>query len=201
MMHDPTGHPDDERLSALAAGDGDATDDRALRGHVGGCARCSEMVDDLSSLRLALAQLPDIAPPRPLRLLPGVPDRAAATGLGGFARRLFAPALAAGLLLIAAGGIGTYAERGIPLLTSAGAGGASYEALGEGQPAPAAAPSDGARSADNAAGGRRVPSGARQTASEPVNAGVPWLLAILAAGVVLVLAALLARFVIQPRAG
>lgn len=200
MMHDPTGHPDDERLSALAAGDADATDDRALRGHVEACARCSALVDDVLSLRVALAQLPDIAPPRPLRLLPAVPDRGTPAGLGGFARRLFAPALAAGVVLVVAGGIGTYIDHGIPLLTSAGAGAASFEAYGEGPAAPAAAPTEMATSADNAAGGRRVPSDARRAASEPVSGGVPWL-AILAAGVVLVLAALLGRFVIQPRAG
>lgn len=192
MMHDLTGHPDDERLSALAAGDGDATDDAPLRDHVEGCVRCSGVVDDLLSLRVALAQLPDIAPPRPLRLLPAVPDGATNTGLGGFARRLFAPALVAGLVLVVAGGIGTYVDHGIPLLTSA-TGAARYEALGEGPAAPAA-PSSVATSADNAAGG------ARQAASEPVSSAAPWL-AILAAGVVLVLAALVARFVIQPRAG
>lgn len=199
MMHDPTGHPDDERLSALAAGDGDATDDRALRSHVDACARCSAVVEDLLSLRMALAQLPDMAPPRPLRLLPGVSDRAPAASLGGFARRLFAPALVAGVVLIAAGGIGTYVDRGIPFLTSA-TGAASFEAFGEAPAAPAAAPSDLATSADSAAGGRRVPTGARQAAAEPVNGDALWL-AILAAGIALVLSALIVRFVVQPRAG
>ena len=45
MMHDPTGHPDDERLSALAAGDEDATKDAALGDHVTSCGRCSAVVD------------------------------------------------------------------------------------------------------------------------------------------------------------
>lgn len=201
MMHDPTGHPHDERLSALAAGDGDATDDGTLRDHVDACTRCSAVVDDLFSLRAALAQLPDIAPSRPLRLLPTVIDRPTAAGLGGFARRLFAPALVAGLVLLVAGGIGTYVDHGIPLLTSMSAGAAgSIEGYTDGGAAPATAPSGGGATSDNATRNNGETSGQRRVASEPPTSAAPWLV-ILAAGVVLLLAALVARFVVQPRAG
>jgi hypothetical protein len=201
MMHDPTGHPDDERLSALAAGDGEATNDRTLRGHVDACARCGAMVDDLLRLRVALAQLPDIAPPRPLRLLPGVPERSSSAGLGGFARRLFAPALAVGLLLVLAGGVGTYADHGIPLFTSAGAGAApSAEAVDGGAAAPAAAPSGSGTTSDYATPDKEGARSASRGPAPPLREAVPWL-AILAAGIALVLAALLARFVTRPRAG
>ncbi|MCA1587800.1 MAG: zf-HC2 domain-containing protein, partial [Chloroflexi bacterium] len=89
------GHPDDERLSALAAGDADATEDATLRAHVTSCDRCADAVRELGVLRAALADLPDIAPHRPLRLLPPVEADAPspADRLGLWARRLFAPAL------------------------------------------------------------------------------------------------------------
>ena len=61
-------HPDDERLSALAAADDDARTDAALRAHVASCDRCRGVVGELASLRTHLAALPDIAPPRPIRI-------------------------------------------------------------------------------------------------------------------------------------
>lgn len=106
-----TNHPDDERLSALAARDDDASADADLVAHVDACTACADLVAELGTLRSSLAALPDIAPPRPLRLLPtvepegpGVADR-----LGGWARRLFAPALTAGVALAMVGLVGTAA--------------------------------------------------------------------------------------------
>ena len=202
MMHDPTGHPEEERLSALAAGDADALDDGALRRHVEGCARCGAMVGDLRNLRAALAQLPDIAPSRPLRLLPPVAPETPQRRFGGFTGRLFAPALAAGLVLMVAGGIGTIATSGVQLLTSAGARGAPAAAEStddRGVPA-VASPGDG--SYVQGERDEREPFGGRAGAPlgpEPASE-VPWVL-VLGAGVVLVLVALILRFAISPRAG
>ncbi len=191
MMHDPTRHPDDERLSALASGDADVSDDRALRDHVDACQRCSAIVDDLFNLRAALAQLPDLAPSRPLRLIPPVPEPARA---GGFARRFFAPALVAGLVLVVAGGVGTYA-RGL----GASAGGAYVDLQGGGsttrdaaQPVPAAEGSKGVVEGGQAAGSRSL--------SETQPFEIPWP-AVLVTGLVLLAAALILRFSVQPRAG
>ena len=102
-------HPDDERLSALAAGDTEATSDATLNAHVTSCDRCADAVAELGVLRAALADLPDIAPHRPLRLLPPAEAEAprAADRLGLWARRLFAPALTAGAALAMVGMVGT----------------------------------------------------------------------------------------------
>jgi hypothetical protein len=103
-------HPDDERLSALASGDTDATADASLTGHVSSCLRCTDLVNELGALRASLAELPDVPPSRPLRLLPAVEaetsriDRA-----GGWARRFFAPVLSAGAALALVGFVGTAA--------------------------------------------------------------------------------------------
>ena len=51
-------HPDDERLAALAGGDPDAAADAELSAHVDSCSRCSDFVDELATLRSALAELP-----------------------------------------------------------------------------------------------------------------------------------------------
>jgi hypothetical protein len=103
-------HPDDERLSALASGDTDASADASLTGHVSSCIRCTDLVNELGALRASLAELPDVPPSRPLRLLPAVEaqtsriDRA-----GGWARRFFAPVLTAGAALALVGLVGTAA--------------------------------------------------------------------------------------------
>lgn len=199
MMHDPTGHPDDERLSALAAGDEDATKDAALGDHVTSCGRCSAVVDDLLGLRTALAQLPDLAPPRPLRLLPGVPEPAApAGGLAGLVRRLVVPALAAGLVLTVGGGIGALATGGISGLGAGSS--AAYRALEDtAAPAPAEAPAATARgetggSTDNSSDASKPPSRSAE------SLGVPWL-GITLAGLALLVGAAILRFGVQPRAG
>lgn len=105
MLNAP--HPDDERLSALASRDDDAIADAAMASHVTACARCTDLVDELGALRMSLAELPDLKPPRPLRLLPAEADAPVAAGAAGWIRRLFAPALTVGAALAMVGFIGT----------------------------------------------------------------------------------------------
>ena len=100
-------HPDDERLSALASRDTDAIADAELTTHVSSCTRCTELVDELGSLRLALADLPDVQPSRPLQLVPPVEADHTVDRLGGWARRFFAPVLVSGAALVLVGVIGT----------------------------------------------------------------------------------------------
>ena len=50
--------------------------------HLTACDRCRPLVDELSLLRGALAELPDLAPSRPLRLIPPVPAPAATPRAG-----------------------------------------------------------------------------------------------------------------------
>lgn len=102
-MHEMT-HPDDERLAALAGADPDATVDAALRAHVERCIRCTALVADLASLRTALAELPDMPPPRPLQLVPPVP--AADAPRVPWFRRLVAPALGLGGVMVLVGAVG-----------------------------------------------------------------------------------------------
>jgi hypothetical protein len=106
-----TPHPDDERLAALAEADPDATADAALSAHVASCDACGLVVDDLRGLRAALAGLPDpdIAIPRPLRLLPPVPPPAPtfADRLAGVVRGTFMPVVTAGAALALVGAVGT----------------------------------------------------------------------------------------------
>jgi hypothetical protein len=105
-MHDAF-HPDDERLAAYASADREAVSDRELVAHLSSCERCRPIVDDLTLLRDALALLPDLAPSRPLRLIPPVPEPAAArSGALGWLRRLAAPAMAAGAGLVLVGAVG-----------------------------------------------------------------------------------------------
>lgn len=100
-------HPDDERLAAYAGGDADAVSDRALAEHLSTCDRCAPVVDELTLLRVALAGLPDLAPSRPLRLIPPVaPSAPQAAGPLGWLRRLAAPAMAAGAGLVLVGAVG-----------------------------------------------------------------------------------------------
>ena len=116
-------HPNDERLSALASRETDATADATLTAHVSTCRRCTDLVTELGALRAALADLPDLAPSRPLRLLP--PGEAAPAGpadrLGGWARRFFAPVLASGAALALVGTIGTAAPALSPMAQSGAA--------------------------------------------------------------------------------
>jgi hypothetical protein len=100
-------HPDDLRLSAYAAGDTDATSDRALATHFATCSRCKAILSDLNLLRGALADLPDLVPSRQLRLIPPVPAPAAPRSRPlEWVRRLAAPAMAAGAGLVLIGAVG-----------------------------------------------------------------------------------------------
>ena len=109
-------HPADERLSALASHDPEAIDDAELTSHVGSCVRCTATVDELSGLRLALSELPDLAPDRPLRLLPPVDAPAEPIDrLGGWVRRFFAPVLASGAAVALVGLVGTVGGGFAPL--------------------------------------------------------------------------------------
>ena len=98
-------HPDDERLAALAGADPDVVADAELRAHVTSCARCTDFLDEIATLRTALAELPDLVPSRPLQLLPPVAEPRAAGG--SWQRRLAAPIMAGGFGLVLVGAIGT----------------------------------------------------------------------------------------------
>jgi hypothetical protein len=100
-------HPDDERLAALAGGDPELGSDAELRAHVSSCDACRATIDELSMLRSALAELPDLVPSRRLQLLPPVAEPRAAVSTGGWLRRLSAPIMAAGLGLVLVGAVGT----------------------------------------------------------------------------------------------
>ena len=114
-------HPDDERLSALASRDSDATADTSLTDHLSTCDRCTDLVNELGALRASLADLPDLQPSRPLRLLPAADEAPAGTDrISGWARRFFAPMLTAGAALAMVGLVGTTA----PALDGMASGGA-----------------------------------------------------------------------------
>ncbi len=217
-------HPDDERLSALASGDDDATTDAALSSHITTCDRCTELVNDLGALRLSLAALPDLEPSRPLRLLPPVDGPAADAGIGAWARRLFAPALTAGAALAMVGLIGTASPA---LQGMASGGGDSAEAAGEGgdystesefdaaaSEAPAAAPdevaasaamqefgeTDGRTAAEEASAAPLVAEDDASRATELPGERSPWPM-VLFSGVALMIGAALLRWILVPRAG
>lgn len=99
-------HPDDERLAAYAGADREALSDRGLAAHLGGCDRCGPIVDELTVLRDSLALLPDIAPSRPLRLIPPAAEPARRSGALEWVRRLAAPAMAVGAGLVLVGAVG-----------------------------------------------------------------------------------------------
>jgi hypothetical protein len=104
-------HPDPERLAALAGDDADAKADRGLTEHVTSCDACGAQVRDMAALRVALAELPDLTPSRPLQLLPPV----AAPALSGWRvtfRRAFAPVAVAGMALLIVGGVGAAGALG-----------------------------------------------------------------------------------------
>jgi anti-sigma factor RsiW len=129
MTMQSTPHPDDERLAAYAGGDSDALADSSLVAHLSACDRCRPIVDELSLLRGALAERPDIAPSRPLRLIPPVPEPATpAAGPRIWLRRLTAPAMAAGAGLVLIGAVGFGASAAVNLLPKAASGGAAAEA-------------------------------------------------------------------------
>jgi hypothetical protein len=221
-------HPDDERLAAFAAADREAVEDRSLREHLADCARCSDLVLDLSSLRSALAELPDIAPSRPLRLLPPLPEPASRERVP-WLRRLVAPTMVAGIGLVLVGAVGTAGGLGSASRLNFLAG----EAAGASPRVPVAAresqssdsvdrnPPTAHPSALYGSAGSPVPtrivatpgpslvpvaqggSGDKSATPPPAAPTVPpatWPLA-LVAGLALILVGLFLRFAVQPRAG
>lgn len=199
-------HPDDERLAALAGGDPDVTADAALAAHAAECARCAPIVADLRQLRVALAELPDLRPSRPLQLVPPVAERPEAGGVAGWLRRLAAPAIAAGagLALVGAVGFGGVALGGMaasaggaPELNAAGDRGAEGPETASSAPAyvndPSALPQPGFEDGDT-----------RDETAELISIDfggpAPWL-ALIGGGVTLLVAGLVLRFAMQPRAG
>lgn len=223
-------HPHDERLAALASDEPDAAADATLKAHVASCIRCTGLIDELGALRAALADLPDVAPSRPLRLLPPVESAPASTAdrLGGWARRFFGPVLASGAALALVGVIGTAA----PSLDGMAAGGAeagsfTLEAAGEqsasdsAEQAPAAAdPStEEMRSSGDSMTGTGVQGAATaspmaayeapEVAAEDRDGSdeaatltqrSPWPM-LLFAGVTLMIGAVLLRWILVPRTG
>jgi hypothetical protein len=198
-------HPEDERLAALAGHDPDALDDAALVAHVDTCDRCTGLVDELGALRASLADLPDLHPPRPLRLLPPADDTVTHDGLASWVRRLFAPALAAGATLALVGAIGTtglggLAPQGTSMEAAApGASAAEAEVDGGGDTAAMGGAEESA-----AATQRTMADDGRGTADSLTHqlpaARSPWPM-VLFTGVALVVAAALLRWIVVPRAG
>lgn len=160
-------HPDDERLSALASGDADATADISLTVHVSECTRCTDLVGELGALRESLAELPDVAPSRPLRLLPSADGGASrADRVGGWARRFFAPVLTAGAALALVGLVGTTtpAFRGEAVNQDAGS-----EVTAQASESAAEMPAAEMPAADGGAGAS-APSGEEAAGSEALSA-------------------------------
>jgi hypothetical protein len=211
-------HPDDERLSALASQEADAMADAALTAHVASCPQCTTMVDELTVLTANLAALPDVAPNRPLRLVPEVTH--GADRLGTWVRKVFAPVMAAGTALALVGMVGTVA----PSLSSQAASGAGHElasspdAFERWSLEPAAGGPNSLRSAgtpddpsttgeDSSDGGAEVAP--RATTDDDSTAFIApdteatrsvWPM-VLFAGVAVLIAGALLRWIVVPRAG
>ena len=215
-------HPLAERLAAYADGDCDALTDAPLRAHVASCERCALVVRDLGALRIALADLPDLVPSRPLRFVPPVEAAAAApSGFAGLVRRLFAPALVAGAALVVVGSVGMAAPTATAFSPARSAlrrrpgHGERFEHRGRdrraGVPArerprsrPAvAAGGDSGVPVPRVGGGSTVPqsrrSGPRGHRTTPA-APMPWL-AITIIGAAIVIASLILRWTVLPAAG
>jgi anti-sigma factor RsiW len=220
MTMDTASHPDDERLAAYAGGDADALSDGELIAHLSTCDRCRPLVDELTLLRSALASLPDLAPSRPLRLIPPVAEPAPRAGALGWLRRLTAPAMAAGVGLVLVGAIGLGASGGMlfgqaasgPMIDSAAserelvpaAGGApslapgdttGSAAYGSGAPRSLSSSSPPAPSASSDDGGRT----SEVEAADQPSPEQPWL-TLLIAGVAIFGTSTVLRFAL-PRAG
>lgn len=102
----PPSHPDDELLASFQGGDLVGASASGVRDHISTCQRCAALIEELGTLRVALAELPDVAPPVPLQLIPPVRDVPARQPMGLAVRRLFAPLMAVGILLAVVGGVG-----------------------------------------------------------------------------------------------
>jgi hypothetical protein len=208
-------HPEDERLAALAGDDGEAGADAALTSHVADCAMCADLVAELGRLRSSLADLPDVAPSRPLRLLPPADDTQQARGdrIGGWVRRVFAPVVTAGAALALVGVVGTAAPamQGGADSAEPDEGAIQFEAAqspaaGEGGAADAERDQRlTAESAPPSEGSDTFVTREQPTAEENGDASLPaerspWPM-VLFTGVALVIGALLLRWILVPRAG
>jgi anti-sigma factor RsiW len=191
-------HPDDERLSALASRDVDVAADASLTDHLAGCDRCASTVAELTALRSALADLPDLQPSRPLQLLPPAESEPATGAVGGWVQRLFRPLLTAGAALAVVGVVGTALPASMESLfqnvgtTMSGGADAQedhgqIETLASGEAAPAAGE-------DTDLGGDD------ERAAVPPAERSPWPM-ILFTGVALMIGAALLRWILVPRAG
>ena len=215
-------HPDGELLAALAASEPDVAADTSLVDHLATCERCAGVVDELRSLRAALAQLPDIAPTRPLRLIPPVEPAPApiSTGWVGILRRVTGPLMGVGAVLILVGALGTAASSGIPGQAASNAAlsqdlGARASGSPPGEEPLSAASSGGTRTGGAPVGTPTTPPTASgflgysdgKTAARPPDALAPtsppagrppfeW---VLGAGVVLLATAFVARGAIRRR--
>jgi hypothetical protein len=209
-------HPDDERLSALASRDGDATADVALASHVESCARCTDLVTELGALRMSLAELPDLRPHRGLQLVPPVSAAPVADGAAAWIRRIFGPALVAGAALAMVGLIGT----ATPALDGMASGGALFQNVGTNLEAAPGAAADGADRDGEAPQASDATLGAAEGEGEvaaqeseaddfervetmdrdlPAERS-PWPM-VLFTGVALMIGAALLRWILVPRAG
>lgn len=213
-------HPDEERLAAYAGADREAVSDRELGAHIDGCDRCGPIVEELTVLRDSLALLPDIAPSRPLRLIPLATEPAPRrSGAREWLRRLAAPAMAigAGLVLVGAVGISGLAGLAGRLASMASApsvqessngAGAPEDNGGDVSPAPGfltdGEPSGRTETPRTQAGGDSVaptPSAGSDLGSlDGGSAEQPWL-ALLIAGFGLFGISAILRFSLTPRAG
>ena len=204
-------HPDDERLAALAGDDPEATGDGRLAEHVAGCERCTGVVDELRSIRAGLAALPDLRPSRPIQLLPPVPAAPSADGGAfGWLRRLAAPAMVAGAGLAVVGAVGFGGTLLGGMASGAGAAPESLDGRGDAQgfestsqaPATAEDPTADDPSAPPAPTDADERNRDEDGALIAVDLNTPgsWAV-ILLAGVVLLIAGLVLRFTVQPRAG
>lgn len=218
-------HPADERLSELASGDADPATEASLTDHLAACARCADLVADLRALRSSLAELPDLRPSRPLRLLPEVTAEGwSAERIAGWARRLFAPVLTAGAAMAMVGLVGTAAPALDPTASTFRPGEAQSDerleeaadaGAGEGDGAAgeeAAAPPPPGMATDSAAGGDAQafsvdesqrdsdPQPESERPSELPAERSPWPM-VLFTGVAVMVAAALLRWILVPRAG
>lgn len=207
-------HPDDERLSALAEADPEAVGDEGLTSHIASCTRCAGLVDELGMLRASLAELPDLRPSRPLRLLPEVAEEPAVAGpadrLADFVRRLFGPALTAGAAIAMIGLVGTTVGPTMDQLFQNV--GTTMSAVGERagdaggiesfeSAAPAMGPGDGAAGQDFESDDGATTNGSEELAyREPPAERSPWPM-VLFTGVAIVIGALMLRWILVPRAG
>jgi len=127
-----THHPDDELLASLADGD-DAGASAEVHAHVAACDRCRAVVAELEQLQAALAELPDVAPPRPLRLVPPVAEQRHRGSWLMRLRSLTAPVMTLAAVMIVVGAVGTAAP-----LASSGSAGVATDRLAGGAAVPAA---------------------------------------------------------------